>query len=256
MILDSKCQNYNFMKYYLVPLVFIFQSVILNAQSSLDLGNRIFGGSISVKLNEASQEPPVFTVPTAGEADRKYSNFSISPYYGRFIKNEVLLGIRFNVGQTTTRQQNSYNSIEYNFSTETMEFGFGTFIRRYFPFSEKFGVFFEPGMDFRRSISTYDGTTTDISSTPFLVTRDDEYSEKSNSIMMEANLGIYVFIFPELSLETKLGNLFMRLSQSKIEERDLINNEVEEGSGKSSIMDLDLINQIQLDQLITLNYFF
>lgn len=136
----------------------------------------------------------------------------------------------------------------------TREYGIGGFLRKYFPSSEKFGVFIQSGVDFGwfKSESEFKEFFFDNSFPDY---RDsNELLTISGSI--DAGAGLYFFILPQLTIETNLARF--TLSYHDTERSAITNDGAERELGESSTinMNFNIINQFTFDKVFTLNYYF
>ncbi|MEM7297407.1 MAG: hypothetical protein AAF391_03975 [Bacteroidota bacterium] len=227
-----------------------------SSQDALALGNRILGGGITFSQNDSENVYRLST--TLSNDDRTYNRFSysFSPYYGRFYKDFNMVGLRLN-----TRGSNSEFDYRDDIRADRTEFTYtsfsiGGFFRRYFPYSDKFGVFLETGIDgYRsRSIELRESYDIDVSSTLIRSRFEDE--RKSLGISVDAKVGLYFFLLDRLSLETRLSRFYLSYGDVQLLNVDLVNNEQAEAEGSNSSIDFSFVNNFSFDQIFTINYYF
>lgn len=218
--------------------------------NALMKGSTVVGGGISVSSSDDEFEPDAFDPDRIQTTD--ITSFSFRPYAGKFIKDRLLLGGRLLL--TTLDRESNTRDINFSSVTESDEFsiGLGVFLRKYYPIAGKFGAFFETGVDF--SVFNSDSERSNFNDQDLI----GEFSTEidGSQITAEIDLGLYVFLGERFSLETSLGNLAFRQSWEDITRRDLFQDTTNESSTERSNFNINFINQISFDQLITVNYFF
>jgi hypothetical protein len=251
------------MKKILIPhsiALMILVAFNTQAQESLKLGNHIIGGGVSFSLQENDQ--------TDSWNSRDYidnssyyknistsSSFRFSPYYGRFVEDNKLLGISLTVGAGNEDREIGYFSKPEEYTHNSTSFGTGIFLRWYFPVSERFGIFFQPGANY--DYMKMKGERLRYSDSTMMVV---EYSYKnnsrSNSLSVSAKVGLYCFIFDQLSIETNLGNFVAQLRYSKNEDENNYSSGIRKIKYHTAGVNLNLANSFTFDQLFTINYYF
>ncbi len=246
------------MKNILLIVVFLGFIFRLNAQDALTTGNRILGGGVTFSQTDAEN---VFPYSNQLSLDEIRNNnriaYSISPYFGRFYNDHQMIGLSFNVSGSNAESEAFGPDIEVANKRAERSFGLGGFLRQYFAFSDRFGVFVEEGIGLTRTVRETDNSSTDWidPSDPRLI-RDFEDVSKSWSGSIDAEVGIYFFLLNELSIETRLARFFIAYEDSEHTRRDFILGESQVGDGSSTHVNFRLINNFSFDQIFTLNYYF
>ena len=213
--------------------------------------NRAFvGGGISFGVGG--------NVPDDGNPNISQDNsrlsWSVSPTYGRFYNDRWAAGVSLTVGSTRNQQEiTTTNTLDQTLNQQTVV-GITSFLRRFLPITERFGAFVQPEISYQRQVVTIGQERTDV-------VRPDanSYSEIINRRHLGSlglRGGLYYFITEHFTVETNLGQFVFRLS-SETNENTTADNQVDT-STKSTSYDsqLNLINQLSLDQIFILNYYF
>lgn len=234
---------------YIIFLLSFFSNFNLYGQEYLQKGHSILGGGIGAMRNNSSREEPIDSLQQSG----KNASFQVSPYFGRFIKDNLVLGIKLNFG--TSKNESSFEDFNQTSNTEQKgrSYGAGIFFRKYFPVLEKFGVFIQPGINYNfyssdqvRYSSYNQGETV----------REDYEDRKSHSFSVNSSLGLYYFISPRFSIETSLGSL--NLSKGKNNNKETNNYNDDSRTIKSDVdsFSFNFINELSFDKIFVINYFF
>lgn len=121
--------------------LFILSSQLVFAQQSDFDTYRILGGSIRF-YNTVSD------APNGNVIDSKRLNFSASPYFGKQIKSNLLIGLRLNGSLLKSNSTGLYSSLNGEFTRdyENLSFGFSMdfFTRTYLNPDNKLKFYFEP----------------------------------------------------------------------------------------------------------------
>jgi len=226
------------------------------AQDALTTGNRILGGGISFSQQETEDTYPYFSNTVRNDEDytTRTSSYSFSPYYGRIYDDFKMVGIRLNIGESRNEVgwSNDFNSSENR--SQSRQFGIGGFFRFYAPASDKFGAFFQTGINLSRSrsIDTYEYEYLGNA----YVDRKEERIMTSWGGSLDAEMGVYFFILSNLSAEARLGQLQFSYFDRRFEVEDTSDAFREKGSGSETSTNLNFINRLSFDQLLTINYYF
>ena len=102
--------------------------------------DKLFGGSFSFS---------VFNINNTGPGYYSSGNIGILPSYSWFIKNNLALGIRGNVGYLRTKQVMATGER----TTSSFTSGISVFLKKYKPLKEKFGVSFENELEGNYQVS-------------------------------------------------------------------------------------------------------
>jgi hypothetical protein len=234
---------------YFIFLVSFFSIFNLYGQEFLQKGSSVLGGGIGAMRNNSSTEEPIDSLQQSG----KVSSFQISPYFGRFIKDNLVLGVKLNFG--TSKNESSFEDFNQTSNTEQKgrSYGAGIFLRKYFPVLEKFGVFIQPEINYNfyssdnvRYSSFHQGETV----------REDYEDRESRSFSVNTSLGLYYFISPRFSIETSLGTLGLTKSKTNKEETNNYNDDSRTTETNSDSFSINFINELTFDKIFVINYFF
>jgi hypothetical protein len=102
-----------------------------------------------------------------------------------------------------------------------------------------------------------DESTTEVIDN-FVDQRDygQENTSKSNRGHRRIDMGLYFFIFDQLSIETTLLSANISFMKTKWTSNDLVREEEFDGSNNQSDINLSFVNSFTFDKLFVLNYFF
>ncbi|MEO1253452.1 MAG: hypothetical protein AAFY41_01020 [Bacteroidota bacterium] len=241
----------------LFVLFTLFFSASVFGQDALTTGNRILGGGVSFSQQNIEDDEPFFNPNFNEERTVDIFSFSFSPYYGRIYKDLSMVGLRMRVSRFNREVNFEFDGGESSTVDMSNSFALGGFLRRYFPYSDRFGVFLEGGIDGTISNTKSTSERFDIVGVreETLVSKQ-ESETRSIGASIDTEVGIYFFVLNELSIETRLARFFLSYSDREIENRDLFNNTVNEGDGSSTSVDFNLINNFSFDQIFTINYYF
>ncbi|MCF6361164.1 MAG: outer membrane beta-barrel protein [Cyclobacteriaceae bacterium] len=167
-----------------------------------------------------------------------------STTYGRFIKNNLSLGVGLGINKNSNEFSSTYSDSTFNIRyNEYNTISSNIFLRKHFPISEKFGAFLNTSI-FYNFISSLNTSTSDVS--------EQTNEDSSNRLGLSAGLGIYYFVHNRFSLSLNIG--FLNASTLIRETTNGTPNNLE--NRKSTNFQARFINQISLDQLFTINYHF
>lgn len=228
-------------------LSFMFASNLIG-QESFEKGKSMIGGGIGIGSGENETKPED---SLSRKSSQERFSFQVSPYYGKFIKTRLLLGIRTQF--STSKSERKY--IETNGTSIAEDkshlYGGGIFLKKYFPVVEKFGVFFQPGFDYSYSISEH--TASDFSNSS---QSKNQFSEnKTQVVSFDASIGLYCLIGKRFSIETNLGKINLSKSVHKTKSTSS-SNEASNVKSNSDNVSLNFINELSFDQIFVINYFF
>lgn len=235
---------------FILLLVILFSTCDLFGQAYLQKGSSMLGGGFGIDAN-SSNEKPTHSVGTNYERD--FSSFRVSPYYGRFIKDNLAVGFELNFSTSTTDNRDINSNSNVHTEIEGRTYGGGVFLKKYFPILEKFGVFIQPGIKYSFSKSEDTRTTKyalDESSQQRFLTRETDVFSITSS------LGLYYFLSPRFSIETNLGSVGFTKSNSNVEETNSVNDELLSSKADSNNLSFDFINRLTFDKIFVINYFF
>ncbi|MEM6734812.1 MAG: hypothetical protein AAGC64_06645 [Bacteroidota bacterium] len=231
--------------------------ISLFAQDALTTGNRIVGGGISFSQDDAENEFPfVNSLDPTMTASSNSLFYSISPYYGRIYADFKMVGIRLRFIGRNSEYESVGDTFENQSEISERSFGVGGFLRRYFPYSDRFGVFLNAGIDLIRDVYTNESISFDIIDSSNIVIDNFKRENETWRGAIDAEVGIYFFVLNELSVETTLSRFFLDYSDTKRTIRDFEINETVEGDGNSSNFGFQFVNNFSFDQIFTINYYF
>jgi hypothetical protein len=248
------------MKLSLITTLLFFTSSFSYAQSMIGDGNRMIGGGISFSNQEDEGDRVRQYYQSSSyrnyvdDSKRKLSSFSINPYYGKFYNEDALVGFGFLYSSRLIEFTSKDTIQDYRSSNNRFQFGLNFFIKRYIPVSNKFGVHISPKIGYIRLINE---STTEVIDN-FVDQRDygQENTSKSNRGYGRIDMGLYFFIFDQLSIETTLLSANISFTKTKWEFNDLVKEEEFDGSNNQSDINLSFVNSFTFDKLFVLNYFF
>lgn len=230
-------------------IVISLLSVSVYGQESLQKGKSLVGGGIGFGISDNESNPD----DDSDGSSQESRHFSFSPYYGKFVKDNLLLGVSLNLNTNKRDFKNYYNSGSSHNDFKSKSIGGGVFVRKYFPVVEKFGVFFQPGLNYNLQTSeTVYYSSNDNSADG----RDRLDESKGHMVSIGANLGLYYFISDRFSIETNLANVNFSKTFRETEQTDYFNNSFTTSKGNSNSIGLDFINQLSFDKIFVINYFF
>jgi hypothetical protein len=248
------------MKLSLITTLLFFTSSFSYAQSMIGDGNRMIGGGISFS-NQEDEGDRVRQYSNSSsyrnynkDSRSQYSSFSIRPYYGKFFNEDVLVGFGFNYTNRSSEFISQDSIEDYRANVDQFNFGLNFFIKRYIAVSDKFGVYLSPKIGYTRSRFKQISERIDN----FVDQRDYGYEEisYSNNGYGRIDMGLYFFIFDQLSIETTLLSANISFTKTKWEFNDLVKEEEFDGSNNQSDINLSFVNSFTFDKLFVLNYFF
>lgn len=220
-------------------------------QNAISKGQSMLGGGLNLSFRDNDSGT------SAGNDFSSTSHnksFSISPYYGRFIKDNLLIG--GGLGISVFDSDGSSNAPD--FSQESSSNGHGytikAFIRKYFPLGEKVGAYLEGSLNYNRHENNRDFSSIDLNTNEILSERKTD--ELSDQFSLQGQLGLYYFFSPKFSLETNLLNIVLSRNLQDREQMNVVNQVPNSSSQTTTSFALSLINELSFDKILTINYFF
>lgn len=246
------------MKQLLLTLVLSAGFFFPYAQDALTLDHRILGGGLSFSQHDASDVYLYSSdVIPKENRDNRHNAFSFTPYFGRIYQDHKMIGLRLHLNRSESQAENLFDDVEYKRDVSNNAISLGGFLRQYFPFTDKFGVFLEEGIDVGRSTFKASNRSLDLEDPTFpRVFRNDREETQAWTGSIDAEFGIYVFVLDRLSIETRLARFYLAYSDTKLTRSDLFNGETRTGDGSNTSVNFNLVNNFSFDQLFTLNYYF
>ncbi len=246
----------------IAAIILLFSST-LQAQDAFKEGQKIIGGGLNFSNSENTEPNPSFGFFGSNVTETNTDVFSIRPYYGRFFTDRSMIGIRlvFNANNIESIQRDAFIDFAST-KNQTSELGGGLFLRRYFTANEKFGLFIDGSLNYLRSVNDFESSFVSSLEDRVVTERTVGTSEsKQHKVSLEAQLGLYFLVLPQLSIETKLGTAAIEYTDSTIDRSEFVNGNIiqltpEARESSATELDIDFANEIAFDQLFTINYFF
>ncbi|MEP2770733.1 MAG: hypothetical protein ABJH05_01205 [Fulvivirga sp.] len=230
------------MKFFMLLAQLFFITYAFSQEvGQLSKGSKVVGGGISGEwiLRE-------YPTNSDGTQNINRRSLTIRPASGEFIKDKLLLGVEI-IASIGIKEENINNSlVEYEDNEEFLNYKMGMFFVKYFPLINKFGFFAKPGVsvNFENRLAKINNFS--------LVDDQNSFSRKAEfhsfGLNGELNFGLYLLIGKQFSIETNLGGLGFYYSKES--------ETVQDVDFESSNFNLRLVNELSLDQILTLNYFF
>ncbi len=219
------------------------------SQEFISKGHSFIGGGIDLNFSENSSDSG-----TGNETKQNNSLFSFSPYYGKFIKDKLAIGVGLFTSYSNLQSEYLDNSIPTsNSKRKRTSIGASFFLRKYYPIGEKLGAFIRPSITYRHGIIDEVNNTIDQFGTESLF-RSSEGND--NSLSLGASLGLYYFIAKRFSLEANLGNVFVSKTFASEKVMYESNGEIRNQSTDSNNLSFNFVNTLSFDQILVITYFF
>lgn len=157
--------------------------------AQLQKGNKILGGTLNYSTSNTTPIDPIGLPGQTG----KTTSFTNSPILGVFVSDRTVVGLRFDIYTFSSETTN----IGQEFRNEFNRFGFGPFVRRYFPVKEWVAFYGQAdlGYSFGKTKQTY-------SSFP------NQNSERStNTLNLSTSLGLAFFPTNWMSVDLSMNPL-------------------------------------------------
>lgn len=110
--------------------------------AQLQKGNKILGGTINYSTNTTTADD----TGVAGGQSSKTTSYNFSPLMGLFVSDRTVVGLTLDIHSFKNETTNLGGS-EFNYKSSG--FGFGPFVRRYFPVKEWVAFYGQAGMNYR-----------------------------------------------------------------------------------------------------------
>jgi len=223
---------------FLTILALVFVINFAYSQEYFSKGSNIITGSFVLGFSDNdSNNDNVNSI-----SESKTLGFSTT--YGKFIKNNLSLGIGLGINKNSNKFSSIYPDSTFNINNRQYNsIRTNIFLRKHFPISEKFGAFLHTSI-FYDFISSLYSTKSDVS--------EKSNEDTSNRLGLSAGLGIYYFIHNKFSLSLNVG--YLNASSLIRETTNSVPNNLE--NRRSTSFQVRFINQISFDQLFTINYHF
>lgn len=182
-------------------LLFILPLLLLSFSgfAQLQKGNKILGGTLNYSTSNTTPTDPIGLPGQTG----KTNSFTNSPILGVFVSDRTVVGLRIDIYTFSSETTNTGQE----FKNEFNRFGFGPFVRRYFPVKEWVAFYGQAdlGYSFGKTKQTY-------SSFP------NQNSERStNTLNLSASLGLAFFPTNWMSVDLSMNPLSFSHSVDKDE---------------------------------------
>lgn len=231
-------------------LVLIVPSVIAQDNPYLSAGRSLVGGGLSLSIDS---HDPNNDDPALETANQSF-DISVSPTYGKFFRDRWVAGVSLTIGHQNSRNEITSESTLRENSSQLFSIGITPFVRRYFPITERFGAYLQPEVSYM-----YQRTATEQE-------RRDTDQPAANSFTsatvrrhvgsLGTRAGLYYFITEHFSVETNLLQAAFTISRSGREDTTIDNTVNQTTEGTQLRANLSLINELSLDRILVLNYYF
>lgn len=173
-------------------LLFILPLLLLSFSgvAQLQKGNKILGGTLSFSTSTSNSGD----IGVFGE-DTKTKSFVNNPTLGFFVSDRTVVGLVFNISSYSQEANRlSGGTSEYN----SDQFGFGPFVRRYFPVKEWVAFYGQAdlGYSFGEVEQTYSPYNTELG-----------YKFKNKALNLSTSLGLAFFPTKWMSVDLAINPL-------------------------------------------------
>ncbi|MFT7031874.1 MAG: hypothetical protein ACJA2S_000370 [Cyclobacteriaceae bacterium] len=237
-------------KQFSLALYLIFAVIHTSfCQEFISKGKSFLGGGLNLKISDYSSD-----LNNGNDTEIDNSLFSFSPYYGKFIKDKLAMGIQLNSYYSNINTDNLNSGvISTNWIRKNTTVVLSFFLRKYYTINEKFGAFIKPSLTYNHGFINEENNSFDSSGSK---TRFSSNEGNNNSLSLGASLGLYYFIASKFTLEANLGNIFISKSFTSQKNKNERNGEITNTSSDSNSLDFNFVNQLSFDQLLVITYFF
>lgn len=136
-------------KHFTLTCMAVFSFVLSSQSQVLNKGDKLFGGSFSFSVFNNNESGPNYY---------NTGNVGLFPSFGWAMKNNLVFGVQGSAG--FSRSQTSYNVSDKRTVT-SFSFGPGIYIRKYKELRDRFGLYFNHGVN-----ANYGTTKEKLSSSP------------------------------------------------------------------------------------------
>lgn len=158
--------------------------------AQLQKGNKLLGGTLNYSTNTITADD----TGVAGGQRSKTDSYTISPPVGFFVSDRTVVGLMLDINSYKNETTNLGGS-EFNY--KSIGFGFGPFVRRYFPVKEWAAFYGQAGMNYR-----FGEIKQTYSNSP------DQNSERStNDFNLSGTLGLAFFPTSWMSVDLSMSPL-------------------------------------------------
>lgn len=234
----------------IATLIFVITSVSAQDNPYLAAGRSFAGGglSLSVDSNVPDDDNPQL------KTDDRYFLGSVSPTYGMFFRDRWVAGVSLTLSyQNNQRQTTGENTFQEN---SAREFGVGItpFLRRYWPITERFGAYLQPELSYSYFRGTVERVQRDANQPA--ANRFFSTIRRRHVGSLGAQAGLYYFITEHFSVETNLLRAAFTLSSRRDETTTQDNVVDQTGESTNLSARFSFINELSLDRILVLNYYF
>ena len=213
-------------------------------------GRSFVGGGLSLSVDSNlpdSNDPQL-------ETDIRDFYGSVSPTYGKFFSDCWVAGVSLTLSHRNTQQQTTGENTFRENSTRDFGIGITPFLRRYLSITERFGAYLQPELSYTYQRGIFKRQERDANQPA----ADNFFStiRRRHLGSLGTQAGLYYFITDHFSVETNLLQAAFTLSSSSAE-TTTIDNVVDQTSESRNLnARLSFINQLSLDRILILNYYF
>lgn len=180
--------------------------------AQLQKGNKILGGTLSYSTSTSNSGD----IGVFGD-DTKTKSFVINPTLGFFVSDRTVVGLIFNIS-SYSREANRSSGGESEYNSD--QFGFGPFVRRYFPVKEWVAFYGQAdlGYSFGEVEQTYSPYNTELG-----------HKFKNKSLNLSTSLGLAFFPTKWMSVDLAINPLsfthqITQNTQASIHSENKLNN--------------------------------
>ena len=242
------------MKSFLFTLGLLVASTLFCAYAQdnpyLSSGRSLLGGGWSIST---SGSKPDDGDPTTTLENRRFSS-SLSPVYGKMYHNRWMVGLMVTLSKQSSHQQTTHENSYQAASTQSLGVGLTPFLRRYLPITERFGAYLQPELSytyFRGTDKSENRDDMQPAANSFI-----SFSTYRHVVSLGSQVGLYYFITNHFSVETNLLQAAFGANRSR-REQTTVDNVVNSTTKDTEFnAQLSLVNQLSLDRILVLNYYF
>ena len=200
----------------LLILLTLSQLFIFTANAQIEKGRILIGGKLN--FNNSNSDQWFGELPNTSGRESKSIEFNFHPQIGYTLGNNWILGtmLIFKAGKTVVNQNSSTSSSSTSdrLTTNDRAFGGALFIRKYFPFGEKFSGFaeFNSGSVWQNQESNYERTDSEATIS------ETKYNE------LQSNMLAGIAYFPKNWLAVELSSNLLSFTHSQRKNEDDIQN--------------------------------
>jgi hypothetical protein len=173
-------------------LLFILPLLLLSFGSYAQLrkGNKMLGGTLNYSTSTSKSDD----AGVAGGQTSTFNSFNISPILGLFVSDRTVIGLKLNTYSYSSETTSLNGSV---FRNEFNNFGFGPFVRRYFPVKEWVAFYGQADLGYSS------GKTIQTNS----LSSNQNYERSTNAFNLSAALGLAFFPTNWMSVDLSMNPL-------------------------------------------------